>query len=711
MTRFDTFVIVDWSAASTLSPATPSANAIWIGVAQCDGPARTIYCRGRVEAETKIRGLMLQEQAAGRRVLMGFDFPFGYPKGFSRRVAGSDDPLVLWDWLAERITDTDRNENNRFDVAEEINAKFEGPGPLWGKPRRDRWPGVPFNKEGITFDAIGEKRACDEVARAASSCFQLFFNPTVGSQVLMGLPMLSRLRRLPGVAVWPFQDCADAQVVLAEVWPGLIETAVRNAVTAAGDGAIRDEIQVRLLARALLKLEPETLAGMMQDLPDSAREEAWILGAGHSEVLVQGAGASFAEAPDRLRNDCFALPPGVHWTPVDEALARLRDTLEPVTAIEEMALAEAAGRVLARDVRACRSNPPLPNTAVDGYGFAGARGDGLQRLPLVAGRAAAGDAPMSVPAGHAIRVLTGAALPSGVDTVVLQEDVTLNEGHIVFRGPVKQGANARRAGEDVAAGDTVAHAGIRIGAAQAALLAATGVDRVLIYRPLHVAVVSTGDELVGSGERAAPGQIFDANRPMLLEMIARFGHRPLDMGKVGDDRAALRQRLDAAAVQADAILTSGGASAGDEDHVSALLKEGGAMTLWRVAMKPGRPLALGFWNGKPVFGLPGNPVAAMVCALVFAYPALARLAGANWPEPVAYDVPAAFSKRKKGGRSEYLRARIRDGRVEVFGSEGSGRISGLAWAEGLVALPHQACEITRGDPVRYIPFSSFGLAP
>ena len=158
-------------------------------------------------------------------------------------------------------------------------------------------------------------------------------------------------------------------------------------------------------------------------------------------------------------------------------------------------------------------------------------------------------------------------------------------------------------------------------------------------------------------------------------------------------------------------MTSGGASAGDEDHVSALLREAGAMTLWRVAVKPGRPLALGMWRGTPVFGLPGNPVAAMVCSLVFVHPALARLAGGGWPEPQGFDVPAAFSKRKKPGRSEYLRARIRDGRAEVFASEGSGRISGLAWAEGLVALPHEACEIAPGDPVRYIPFASFGLSP
>ena len=167
--------------------------------------------------------------------------------------------------------------------------------------------------------------------------------------------------------------------------------------------------------------------------------------------------------------------------------------------------------------------------------------------------------------------------------------------------------------------------------------------------------------------------------------------------------------MDTAASTADVILTSGGASTGDEDHVSALLTDAGTMQLWRIAIKPGRPLALAMWSNTPVFGLPGNPVAAMVCTLIFARPAMAQLAGAGWAEPVGYDVPAGFSKSKKAGRSEYLRARMLDGRVEVFGSEGSGRISGLSWADGLVELPEGALMINDGDLVRYIPFGSFDI--
>ena len=423
--------------------------------------------------------------------------------------------------------------------------------------------------------------------------------------------------------------------------------------------------------------------------------------------LIAAPSKSATAAPPPLRNDCFALPPGVHWTPVNEALDLLKDRLHPVTEVETLPAAEAGGRVLAQDVTAIRANPPLPNTAVDGYGFAGGRGEGLHEMPLVAGRAAAGERPGAVPTGQAIRVLTGAALPKGVDTVILQEDVTAEGGVLRFNGPVRQGANTRKAGEDVQAGDMIIAAGTRVGPAELALLAAAGVAEVSLRKRLKVGVISTGDELVEMGEAARDGQIYDANRPMLLQLAAEFGHEAVDLGRVADDSAALRARLDAAAEQVDVILTSGGASAGDEDHVSALLTEAGAMQLWRIAVKPGRPLALGMWQGVPVFGLPGNPVAAMVCSLIFARPAMALLAGGGWQEPQGFDVPAAFEKRKKAGRREYLRARMRDGRAEVFASEGSGRISGLSWAEGLVELNETARDIAPGDLVRFIPYGSF----
>lgn len=415
----------------------------------------------------------------------------------------------------------------------------------------------------------------------------------------------------------------------------------------------------------------------------------------------------------RLRDDCFALPPGVAWTPVDEALDRLRRRLTPVAAVEEVGLADAAGRILAEPAVARRDNPPAANSAVDGYAFAWDALGGRDEvdLPLEPGRAAAGH-PFGrrLPDGHALRILTGAEIPAGADTVVLQEDATVAAGRIRFRAPRRQFANSRGRGEDARRGDEVLAAGRRLTPADLARLAVAGVAQVAVRAPLRVAVLSTGDELLQPGDDPDRPGIFDANRPMLAALAAEWGHLPVDLGAMPDRAVAIREALDHGAAQADAILATGGASAGDEDHVSRLIREEGRLDTWRIAVKPGRPLAMGLWRGVPVFGLPGNPVAAFVCALVFGRPALAALAGAGWPVPRGYSVPAAFEKRKKPGRREYLRARLdADGRAEAFRSEGSGLVGGLSWADGLVELPDGAADILPGTPVRYIPYASFGL--
>jgi molybdopterin molybdotransferase len=413
-----------------------------------------------------------------------------------------------------------------------------------------------------------------------------------------------------------------------------------------------------------------------------------------------------------LRDDCFELPRGVAWVPVDEALGRLRDTLAPVAGTEDVAVARAGGRILAAPLVARRANPPAANTAVDGYGFAhDTLGTGPHTLPVEEGRAAAGT-PFegAVAAGHAVRILTGALLPAGVDTVVLDED-TAREGDTVrFERVPKLGANTRTAGEDVAPGTEVLPTGHRLRPQDLALAAAVGLAELPVRRRLRVAVLSTGDEIRPAGAAAAPHQTYDANRPMLLDILRRWEMQPVDLGHVPDDPSAVAAALDRGAAEADAVLTSGGASAGDEDHVADVLRARGALAVWRIAVKPGRPLALGVWGGKPVFGLPGNPVAAFVCTLVFARPALLRLAGTPWELPRGLMLPAGFAKTKKAGRREYLRARIgEDGRVEVFKSEGSGRISGLAWARGLVELDDGPRDVSPGDPVRYLPFPDFGL--
>ncbi|MCR9124538.1 MAG: molybdopterin-binding protein [Rhodobacteraceae bacterium] len=689
MTGFDRVVAVDWSGGNDRGPV-PKRDAIWICEARGGVAGTPAYMRNRQVAEAWLTQAIDDALTAGETIMIGLDFPFGYPAGFARALTGDADPLALWAWYAERVEDAPQA-NNRFDLAGRINrALGDGRGPFWGNglPGRDI-EGLPRRKTGYA-NPFAERRAVENLAKGSFTCWQMAGAGAVGGQVFMGLPVLERLRRrfAGRVAVWPFER-PGLPVALVEIWPSLNMPQVP-------EGWIRDAWQVHCVAGWLSGLPADRLGALLDvDAPD----EGWILGvaAPHPE-------------PPRLANDCFALPAGVDWTPVDEALHTLRGRLHPVTGTETVALADAPGRVLAADLRARRSNPPQANTAVDGFGFAGGVPEGAHVRRLADGRAAAG-APFhgTVPPGQALRVLTGAALPAGVDTVILQEDVSVGSGRIAFRGPLKTGANTRLAGEDVHAGAVVLPAGRWIMPADLALMAATGLDRAAVHERLRVAVMSTGDELVEPGAPAGEGRIHDANRPMLMAVLGRWGFDAVDMGCCPDDRAVLRARLDAAAARADVIVTSGGASAGDEDHVSALLRDAGALQHWRIAIKPGRPLALGLWRDTPVFGLPGNPVAAMVCTLIFGRPALCALAGMGWAEPQGFDLPAAFEKRKKPGRREYLRARIRDGRAEVFASEGSGRISGLSWAEGLVEIGDGARHIRPGDPVRFLPYGSFGL--
>lgn len=700
---FDRFAVFDWSGGNDTGPK-PRKDAIWMAEGDRNKINVPVYLRNRVEAESALINLIENALAAGQTLCIGFDFPFGFPKGFAHRLTGTHDPFAVWDWIERHIQDTPRA-NNRFDLAGKINGVFPGTGPFWFNGLKRDIEGLP-RKDTRAGHGMAEHRRADATAKGAFALWQMGGAGAVGGQVFTGLPLLNHMRRAfpDQIAIWPFERL-DRPVTFVEIWPGLINPAVKRAEA---DGGLRDEEQVRLLTRALSRLPDDDLQAM---LSVDATEEGWIMGLGHEDKLTTAAEETATDLlrPPPLRNDCFALPAGVDWTPVDEALDMLSQRLHPVSDLEVIPLNACLGRILSQNVVAKRSNPPLPNTAVDGYGFAhDSLGSGDPVLPLMEGRAAAG--PMfegTVPKGHAIRVLTGAALPRGVDTVILQEDVTVQGGQIAFRSGIKPGANTRCAGEDVVADEVILQAGRTLTPADLALAAAVGISDMSVRKPLRVGVLSTGDELLDSNMAASPGQIYDANRPMLLAMSTQFGYMPIDLGRVRDDRDALRAVLDSAASDVDVILTSGGASAGDEDHVSALLNEEGAMAQWRIALKPGRPLALGMWQNTPVFGLPGNPVAALVCTLIFARPAMQVLAGQDWHLPEGFFLPAAFEKHKKPGRREYLRARVRDGQVEVFKSEGSGRISGLSWAEGLVELPDGALTVTHGTSVRYIPFSSF----
>ena len=408
-------------------------------------------------------------------------------------------------------------------------------------------------------------------------------------------------------------------------------------------------------------------------------------------------------------NDCFALPPGVDWTPVEDALAALKVSVQPVVGVEIIPTGAAQGRILATDAIAALDHPMQANAAVDGYAFAH-ESYLAGPMKIVAGRAAAG-APFAgaLKKGEAVRILTGAVVPEGADTVMLDEDSRIERGRLHAPTGLKPGANRRKAGENAAKGEAALAAGLRLTPQALSHAAAAGLTEMAVYKRLRVAVLSTGDEIVEPGEPLRPGAVIDANRPMLQGLAQAWGFDVIDLGVAPDDPAAVRAALDRGADAADVILGSGGASAGDEDHMARLLGEEGTRAIWRIAMKPGRPLALGRWKGVPVFGLPGNPVAAFVCSLIFARPALLALAGAGWSEPRAEMRPAAFAKRRKPGRREYLRGRLNDdGAVEIFANEGSGLIRGLVWATGLVDLPDGDPDVAKGDPVRFLPFSAFG---
>jgi len=280
---------------------------------------------------------------------------------------------------------------------------------------------------------------------------------------------------------------------------------------------------------------------------------------------------------------------------------------------------------------------------------------------------------------------------------------------------LKPGANCRLAGEDAEAGTTLLEAGGRLRPQDVAAAASTGLARLRCYAPLRVAVFSTGDEVVRAGEPLEAGQVYDANAPMLHGLIAATGAECIDLGVLPDDAATVERRLAEAAGRYDALITSGGASRGDEDHVVNAVDTLGALHMWQIAVKPGRPMAFGQIGDCVFLGLPGNPVAVFVCFLLYVRPVLVRLSGGHWPEPARFPVQAAFSvPKKKTGRREFWRAfltRDSDGQlaVEKFARDGSGLISGLCAADGLVEVPEEATEVREGQQVAFIPFTEFGI--
>jgi len=410
----------------------------------------------------------------------------------------------------------------------------------------------------------------------------------------------------------------------------------------------------------------------------------------------------------QLSDDCFAF--GGNLLTADEALAILHRRIRPVTGREDIPLADGLGRVLAADVTAGTDVPAFDNAAVDGFALRAAdlSADGPTTLQ-VAGRAAAGH-PERRPlaAGEAVRIFTGAMLPAGADTVVMQEDVDARDGRVVVPAGLSEGANRRRAGEDSRAGAVVLQAGRRLRPQDLALAASVGCTRLPVHQRLRVAVFSTGDELREPGDTLPPGAVHDANRYMLLALLQSLGAAASDLGILPDDREVVQTALAEAAGTHQLLLTSGGVSTGEEDHVRAAVEALGQLHFWRLPIKPGRPLALGQVGGTAFVGLPGNPVAVMVCFLRFARPLVLGLGGASAPPPRYYRVPAGFALKKKPGRREWLRARLVDGSdgpvAERFARQGSGIISSLVGSDGLVEIAEEVTQVNQGDVIDFLPF-------
>jgi molybdopterin molybdotransferase len=392
-----------------------------------------------------------------------------------------------------------------------------------------------------------------------------------------------------------------------------------------------------------------------------------------------------------------------------ELLQELLKRARPLDETETIGLADAWNRVLAEGLTSYVSVPPMDNTAMDGYAV---RSHDCKQpdAPLrVTQRIAAGQVGKPLHKGEAARIFTGAPVPPGADTIVMQEDTSLDGELVTVYKVPRPGDHIRRAGEDIQPGTSVLTPGTRLKGSELGLAASIGRTEAKVFRQLRVAMFSTGDELAEPGRPLKPGQIYNSNRATLKGLLTGLGVEVVDLGGVADTREATIKAIESAKRLADVILTTGGVSVGEEDHVKAAVEELGHIDMWKVAMKPGKPVVYGRVGETDFIGLPGNPVSAFVTFCLFARPFLLKRMGASQVLYRAYPVRAAFDWKKPGGRREFLRGHVVNGQdgageVRLYPNQGSGVLTSAVWADGLVDI-EIGQTVIRGEWVRFIPFS------
>jgi len=396
--------------------------------------------------------------------------------------------------------------------------------------------------------------------------------------------------------------------------------------------------------------------------------------------------------------------------PEDEALKLMLDQVSPVSDVVDVDLANALNRVLAQPQISPVNVPPHDNSAMDGFAVRSADivPGGITQLKITQ-RIPAGSPGTPLAEGSAARIFTGAPLPGGTDTVIMQEQCRYDDNQVTIQGPVTAGTHIRQIGEDITMGTEILGAGIKLRPQDIGLAAAVGIATLPVYRKINIAIFSTGDELADPGHSLESGKIYNSNRYMLTGLLQMLGCTIIDLGTVPDNQAATRTVLQQAAPRADLIITTGGVSVGEEDHVKAAVEELGQLELWRIALKPGKPLAYGKIDAAHFIGLPGNPVSAFITFCIIARPFILRLQGRTDYAPKTFRATADFAITNPINRREYLRARFdstrnADTHVSVYPHQGSGVLTSATWANCLAVIPEQTT-VTYGQQISVIPFS------